>query len=309
MQFCKFKAALLLIVSTGLMAAVAAGEPDYQLLASENQHYRTFSRSELEKLIGSDQRLLPHYRCDGKTEFTLFPDSPITNDKKDSLRIKAIDSDEVIVYREGQYWSLDGVPISIPKDTFFKHVQGALKKLETFRNSQTLLRQLEKSRYPVVITFGSVMRFDPSEDSDPRNGIARSMATALMIFYTSRKTTQANGKLDHLGVGGKVIWSPQAKITRFESDGVERVVPSYLSLAHELFHAFDGIRGLLDIRVVWNLAKYEQSEVAEYRAVYFENLLRKESGMKLSKRYGNGDEGADMLDDFGQPIYMPTPCL
>lgn len=309
MKLRKYRAALLIMVSTGLAVAVAAPEPDYQLLASENQHYRTFSRSELEALIGSDQKVLPYYQCDGQKEFTLLPEVPVSRSRKDSLRIKAYDSDEVIVYREGKYWTLKGEPIAKLKDKYFKHVQHALERLESLENSRLLLRQMEKSRYPVVITFGSWMMFEPSEFKDARKGVARSMSTALMIFLTGRKTTQADGKFDHIGVGGNVIWNPQMKLTRFESDGVEREVPPYLSLAHELFHAFDGVRGVLDRRTVWNLEKYEQAEVAEYRAVYFENTLRKQLGLNYSKRYGSTNEGADMLDESGEPILIPTPCL
>lgn len=309
MRLRKYRAALLMIVSTTLAAAVAAPEPDYQLLPSENQHYRTFSRTELEALIGSDQKLLPYYQCDGQKEFTLFPEDPVSNSRKDSLRIKAYDSDEMIVYREGKYWSLNGKPITKLKDRYFKHVQHALERLESLENSRLLLRRLEESRYPVVITFGSWMMFEPSEFDGARKGTARSMSTALMIFQTGRKTTQPDGKLVHIGVGGNVIWNPQMKLTRIESDGVERVVPPYLSLAHELFHAFDGVRGVLDRRTVWNLEKYEQAEVTEYRAVYFENSLRKNLGLKYSKRYGSTDEGADMLDESGEPILIPAPCL
>ena len=80
-------------------------------------------------------------------------------------------------------------------------------------------------------------------------------------------------------------------------------------LAHEMYHAYDGMRGLLDRRFVKS-DTHEFQPVCEYRAVRLENSLRKSLGYKYRKFYSH-TEGSDqdMLDDNGEPIKIPTPCI
>jgi hypothetical protein len=75
-----------------------------------------------------------------------------------------------------------------------------------------------------------------------------------------------------------------------------------------MYHAFDSIRGLLDMRFVSG-ENYEYQLASEYRAVYFENLMREELGIKFRKYYGSHSEWADVLDENDRPILIPSPCL
>lgn len=113
-----------------------------------------------------------------------------------------------------------------------------------------------------------------------------------------------------------MYWNPNMVNETIESDGVRRKLDPTISLAHELYHSFDSIRGILDFGRV-NGPNHEFETVMEYRAVYFENLVRKGFGVKLRKHYGDGTplEGQDplnppdLLDETGETIYIPSPCL
>ena len=64
----------------------------------------------------------------------------------------------------------------------------------------------------------------------------------------------------------------------------------------------------LDMRFVqW--AKYEFTQVSEYRTVYFENLTRKASGVGYRTHYGQDQMGPKVLDELAEPIQIPSPCL
>jgi hypothetical protein len=94
-----------------------------------------------------------------------------------------------------------------------------------------------------------------------------------------------------------------------ESDGKKRIAPVHTILAHEMFHAFDGIRGLFDRRKV-DGPTYEYTEVLEYRGAYFENKIRAELGRKYRKYYGGSDQASgSLLDSDGNPFLFPAPCL
>jgi hypothetical protein len=279
--------------------------PPYELIAFENAHYRAYTRAELEAAVGSDASLLGDAICDGRREHALFTEARITNPRRDSFRIRASRDGEVFIYREGQYYHADGSATSLPALSFFDAAVETLRKLERHPTSRALLRELEQSRFPLTLEPGAWMRFNPSEDG--KNGSGIQMATAVMIFHRLRKTSEPVA-FHQLGVGGEIIWDPNSRVERIEADGKKRRVPPQISLAHELYHAYDSVRGALDTRLVWGPGEYESTQVLEYRAVYFENLVRAESGLRYAKYY-SATEGPDLLDAQGQPLRMPAPCL
>ena len=83
---------------------------------------------------------------------------------------------------------------------------------------------------------------------------------------------------------------------------------SFSALAHEMYHAFDSIRGILDMRFVKG-EEYEFTLMSEYRAVYFENIVRKAPGIAYRTHYGQDQTGPGVLDEFNEPRTMPSPCL
>ncbi len=282
---------------------------DYELIHFENDHFRTNTRQELECFIGKDKELFERYLCDGKKEFEILPHAFVINEKKDSLRIQGQNTNEQLIYREGKYYHLDGSRRERLDNPFYKQFDQAVKKLETLPSAIALLRHLEKSRFPIVIKYSGGMRFDPNEDG--RTGSGMQMATALMIFKTGRRSSEGSvSRLFHqIGMGGHLLWKPEAIVYRTEIDGIRRSVPDYVTLAHELYHAYDSIRGLLDRRMVWAPLRYPQTEVSEIRAVHFENLVRREAGLKETKYYGDEVTGPGLVNEQGNLLLIPSPCL
>ena len=96
------------------------------------------------------------------------------------------------------------------------------------------------------------------------------------------------------GSGGVVQWNP---------DGVS--VPTttgehtnaIMDMAHELFHAADANEGKLDDRVENNLPR------KEWKACYYENLLRQEMHVPLRTHYYKG------VDNNGNYIEGTGPSL
>jgi hypothetical protein len=285
--------------------ALATRTLPYELVAFENDHYRDYTRAELEAAIGGDAALLASAACDGKREHRLLAEASVENAEGDSLRIRDSRNGPIFFYRGGRFFRENGTSASLPDGGFFAAAAATLAKLETLPTASALLRHLEKSRFPLTLEPGARMRFNPSDDGKTGSGLQ--MATGLMIFIRGRKTSEPL-PFHQLGVGGEIIWDPNSRVTRIESDGKRRTVPAHVSLAHEMYHAYDSVRGSLDTRLVWGPGEYESTQVLEYRAVRFENRVRAESGARYAKYY-SANEGPDLLDAEGEPIAMPAPCL
>lgn len=94
------------------------------------------------------------------------------------------------------------------------------------------------------------------------------------------------------GSGGVITWNP-----RLSSGGLDEnnntIRPSFIGLGHELIHANDANYGVLygttdytnPISGAVYLSKYRGVEKVEWRAVYGENLIRRELQLPLRKYY------------------------
>lgn len=283
--------------------------PDYSLKAFENDDFRDLGWQELEASLGEERELLRHYRCRNGSQVDPFRAPFRSNPYRTSLRVKLKKEGDTYFYRAGHFYTLDGFAEVEPKDDFFSSLASALKMLETYPSGARLLRSLEEAYFPLYFQKGGnrfIPYFDPVAEDRPRPW----EAGAIVILERMRSDVLPT----QVGIGGVIYWNPAAKVTRVESDGVKRAVPAEIALAHEMFHAFDGNRGILDPRFVVGpdseiSPHYQMAEVREYRAVYFENLVRKEAGLNYSKYYGNVETGPSMLDREGRPVLIPEPCV
>jgi hypothetical protein len=295
----KFLWLLCLLLGQSLLAHTS-----YQLEGAENDSYRDFTLEEFTSRIGPNQWLMPYYACNGRDELDPFHLPVRNNPRKDSLRIRAYNSDEMITYREGLFYNQQGRPVKKFSDPMFQHAQRALERFEKMPATSRLLRLLETSYFPLTIRFGGD-RFDPNvTHGEFTPGIY--MAQAIMFFVRGRMPDDII-IFNNIGVGGDIHWHPQGKFKATEEDAVERETDPLVTLAHEMFHALDSIRGLIDFRMVQG-QQYESQMVAEYRAVYFENIVRKEMGYRYRKYY-SAKQGPGMLDETGSPYLIPAPCL
>lgn len=293
----------------------SAETPDYEMVSFENENYRDFSFDELKNLLGNDSTLLPLSVCNQEKELNLFEKPLKLNENKDSLKIKIIRNDtiEIYTYKEGVFLNEKNKIKKIKNLDFINEVADALYELESIPSGKQLLRLLEQSPYGITIQKGTnrFTPYDPQLKDKPNFSI--SLASTLMTLKTLRKDKDL--PFFQFGTGGFVNWNPELKDAFIESDLEVRVPGSKsISLAHEMYHAFDSIRGLLDRRSV-NGKGYEFLEAAEYRAVFFENKVRKELGFKYRKFYGTPEQVSDKtsdpscLDLNGNPIWIPSVCL
>jgi hypothetical protein len=231
----------------------------------------------------------------------------------DSLKLNApaADGGDEYTYQDGKFYDIDGSRVRHLSGNFLSAVETALVKLETLPSGKMLLSELEHSPYPLHIRNGGD-RFSPTgADGTGHGGIFQ--ASTVMYFFTLLYPESYN-MLNQIGNGGDIDFDPAGNYSRIESDNVVRATPAYIALAHEAYHAYDSVRGILDRRAVAG-TNYENDEACEYRAVYFENQARKEAGLKYSKYYGTTDLTAaagtpSMLSPTtGMPYAIPAPCL
>lgn len=267
---------------------------NYVLWQAENEHFQDYTFEELGLRLGDSRRLLPKYKCNDKDEFSFFWQAVRENSKGDSLRVQLNLSPEQVIFKNGKFLTRSNEEVTDFSDPFLLSVADALLRIELIPEGAKLLRNLEKSFFPLVIAKGGNM-FNPRDDQGRSfRGIYR--ATSLSIFVQGRMTNE-NVEFNNIGAGGTILWSPKDTET-----------PSFVALIHEMYHAFDSIRGILDMRFVQG-DNYESAFVSEYRAVYFENIARKFYGLKLRSHYGSDQTGPGVLDELGNPRWLPSPCL
>ncbi len=274
--------------STGVVAL------DYTYVSFfESNKKRT--TAELLKMQNKEESFLETYHCSVLKD-ELFGLDLFQNPKQDSLKI-ITSTKKILTYEEGL----------IAKDRFAKKVIKAIAKLESSSNGRVLIKKLMASPYPLWIKSGG-NRFDPrSFNERPMFGINK--AGALSTFITNRLQVDRIA-FDQFGSGGFVNWDSKKEYSAMEADGVIRGTPTHIALGHELYHAYDSIRGLLDRRMIKGDG-LEFQPVIEYRAVYMENLLRKDAGRLYRKYYSAPSKSikGSMLDPKGEPIFLPSDCF
>ena len=303
---------LLLQAALSSLAFAQTPTTGYTLNDSSNDDFVHVTLPQIVAKVGNQKQYLSTYVCDGVKEYSLFTAYPFSNPAGDSLKLKASEESngEIFTYKQGVFYRENGKTVKHLYDGFLSEVEDALKKLESLPSGKALLMELEHSPYPLTIENGQNRFVATGPDGTGYSGIYQ--ASTIMFFETLFYPEKYN-RISQIGNGGKINFDPLGSYERIESDHRLRKVPAFIALAHEAYHAYDSIRGLLDSRIV-DGKDYEVIEVREYRAVYFENIVRKEAGIRYSKYYGTQDtheaKGTPgMLSPSGEPYAIPAPCL
>jgi hypothetical protein len=127
---------------------------DYTLYQAENEHFKDYTFQQLAERMGPNSSFLPYYKCDGESEHNLFWEAPRQNSSQDSLRVKLPSQEEKLVYKDGTFYNLQGHKARFINDEFFSALKSALKKIEAFPEGKQMLRQLERSYFPLTIVKG-----------------------------------------------------------------------------------------------------------------------------------------------------------
>lgn len=307
--------ALLLNFSTS--AALAQNPPPgpYELMLFENDHFRNFTYEELKAKISINQDAIDLNKCNGN-EKLLLPDLVKSNPKKDSFKILNATTNKKITYIDGVLFNEAGQKVSLSSisDSYTKTVLGFIEKLRGFPEGARLISLMQQVLYPVILAKTGGPRFEfVGNTGKPNSGYDE--ATIMQHFAVLRKSDETDVTFKQFGAGGFVRFDPNIQnLANIESDNVKRASPILAAFAHELFHGFDSVRGLMDRRGVVGQGM-EFMEVTEWRAVYFENVVRKNLKRKYRKYYGDVDlndpqqAAGSMLDKKGQPYLFPSPCL
>tara|TARA_Y100000590_G_scaffold283855_2_gene319344 strand:+ start:22118 stop:23002 length:885 start_codon:yes stop_codon:yes gene_type:complete len=272
---------------------LSANALDYTYISFfENNKVR--STAELLKMQGIEKDFLTPYHCTVLKD-ELFGLDLIQNPLRDSLNI-ITSKNKVLTFKDGLS----------SNDKFAKKVIVAIEKIRESSSGRILIERMMKSPYPLWIKAGG-NRFDPrSFEERPMFGINK--AGALSSFITNRLQVDRIS-FNQFGSGGFVNWDSKKEYSAMESDGKVRGTPTHIALGHELYHAYDSIRGLLDRRMIKGEGLEFQPAI-EYRAVYMENLLRRDAGRLYRKYYSPPSKSVQgsMLDSKGRPIFLPTDC-
>ena len=184
----------------------------------------------------------------------------------DSVFIK--NNKDILLYDNGTLRNKDGSEYLGKQTSFTKKVREALNIIGSTKEGQAMLSELQSSNNSYTIQKSTRQYNYESkfvyEDMD--------RAHALQMAETTGKPLLKGG------AGGDIYWNSKGTLLNTEK-GYQK--NSIIDLGHELFHALDANRGLLDGRVYNGLSR------KEWQATYRENILRQELHLPLRTYYYN----------------------
>lgn len=199
-----------------------------------------------------------------------------------------------VIYYDGVLYNKDG-SVFTEENGFLKQCMNAISEIRKSSIGDEMVSTLQSSSNMFTIMYG--------EDDFTPIKADRNKAYASQIKSDPQYSSllEASDNLEG-GAGGIITWSYYgAKIPTTE--GI--MINSHMDLAHELSHALDSDRGLMDNRIEQGVSRLE------WRAVRNENLIRGQLGLPLRTHYqiktnskGEciGGAGPKMLTDDNQPL-------
>ena len=213
----------------------------------------------------------------------------------DSLRIE--DKKLSLLYISGNLYNQNGQKYDGKISGFMKKAVSALDVIRKGTEGENMISELQSSTNNFIIKKGQ------SKFTAANNHKAYSNQFMNDPSVASTKEVLLKAGIDLSGGSGGVIsWNPNGSILATLNGGT---ISEETDLAHEMFHALDANRGLLDKR------SYNGLERSEWQAVYRENILRGQLNRPLRTYYittkdpsGNyvGGDGPSMLAGKNIPI-------
>ncbi|WP_062061805.1 M91 family zinc metallopeptidase [Aquimarina longa] len=199
----------------------------------------------------------------------------------DSLWIRHKGND--ILYQNGGVYNKDGTEytgkgVKTNKDGttelkgFLKKTVNALTAIANSAEGASMISELESSDNNFTIVNAKTSQFN---NSDSYKAFANQWRTdpAQAASYAA---IQNGGRDFSGGAGGTIHWNPSgAPLVTLSGTRTNGTT----DLAHEMFHALDSNRGLLDSRVHNGLKR------SEWQATYRENVLRTQLGLPIRSHY------------------------
>ena len=296
---------LILFTFLSLNSSITYALSDYELVNFANNRIR--GEEEILRETQKSRAELNPYKCTSDERLKLFSKRIFEN--KDGTSLKVQDSrGNIYTYINGNLFNKNLRPLRRVRGSFLKKAYNALLRIGSFPEGKQLLEELQFSPFKFVILKGG-NRYDPSDLN--QRSYTHGNEAGFISMLDELQPIVDGFPFQKVGHGGRIYWEPSTKAKFIESDYQERQVDTDIILAHEMFHAYDGMRGLLDRRFVKG-DDYEFQTIAEYRAVRMENIMRKALGYKYRRFYSTPTDLntiQDMLNDYDEPIKMPTPCI
>ncbi|WP_431160696.1 M91 family zinc metallopeptidase [Flagellimonas beolgyonensis] len=203
-----------------------------------------------------------------------------------------------LLNKDGTNYTGKGVKVqkdgSIKLSGFLEKAVGALNQISKGKEGNDMLTELQSSDNNFTIVEAAGSKFDAT---DNYKAYANQWATDPMQAKTY-SMLQKGGKNFKDGSGGIINWnssgSPLITLGGTSTNG-------NMDLAHEMFHALDANRGLLDDRLDSGLKR------SEWQATYRENILRGQLGLPLRSHYKASLNAATGVRS-GLPPRMLTPA-
>jgi RHS repeat-associated protein len=196
-------------------------------------------------------------------------------------------------YKEGKLYNQDGSEFTGKVRGFVKRTMNALNDIKKYAEGVATVNELENSENNFTIQYNNKCEF---KEDNSNKAYWQQKQSDLDGNYGNKALVES-GKDYSGGSGGTIGWNMVGELLP-TTQGTQR--HGVLALAHELFHALDANRGLLDDRLYLGIKR------SEWQAVYRENMLRKQMGEPY-RTYYNTDEqhngaGARMLDVNKRPM-------
>ncbi len=204
---------------------------------------------------------------------------------------------QILLYEKGNLYNKDGSAYAGRVKGFLSKSVNALNKISSTQEGKKMVEELQSSANNFTIVKG--------DSKFIANNAIKAYANQIQTDPAQAGTFQAiqNAGINLAGgSGGIILWNPSgATLPTLNGSGANGTT----DLAHEMFHALDSNRGLLDNRIEQGIKR------DEWQAVYRENLLRSQLGSPLRTHYiktidanGNfiGGSGARMLTPANHPI-------
>lgn len=287
------------------IAASYGVKENYELINFSSARIRGID--EIINETGTSKNTLKKFNCQNSKRFEVVAQNPIPNMAMDSLKI-ITKEDSVQTYFQGKLLDVNGNEINIIKDKFTKIVLKTIRRLESIPEARAVIELLQASPYPFYIKRGG-NRYQPNNPG--QRPLTHGNDAGFISMMDELRPLVDGMPFSQIGFGGFIYWNPKTKASFIEEDYILREVDKDLILAHEMYHAYDGMRGLLDRRFVKSDV-HEFQPVCEYRAVRFENIIRKALGYKYRRFYSTPTDlqsPKDLLNDNNEPLVIPTPCI
>ena len=211
-----------------------------------------------------------------------------------------------VIYNNGNLTNKDGSAYGGKVKGYLGKVVNALQSLNNTAEGKSMVSELQNSTNNFTIKNGSANQF-----------VASNTTASFGNIPSLQNVT--NGALPTSGSGGTIYWNPNISTSGMNTAGTTDR-PAYIGLGHEMAHGRDANQGILylgsDYTNPLNGNSYQAQDQglnkSEWRAVYFENIIRGQAGLPLRTNYGLQDNGGSytgtgpsMLTPSGQPINYP----